>query len=183
MFRHYTPIIPAHLGDIYSQLGFMMLKSPTFEDKIFPGQNVETVFFELTKGLDVVRADLGDERFHKLVSLARQMRVYFEADPGDNNGQARKGRALIREMEAIVLSAVKPPNYPPMGRDEMIALGTQLRMMSGTPQERDVATDRLLVALPHGNIMALLIDDIKVSVEDAVDEAMRRETEWRARDS
>lgn len=175
MFRQYTPIIPEHLGDIYNLLGFMMVKSPRFEEDIFPGQNVETVFFELTEGLDVVRGDLGEERFHKLVSLAHQMRAYFEADPEDTNGEARKGRALIREMEAIVLSAVKPPSYPPMSRDEMIVLGTQLRMMSGTPQERDVATERLLVALPHGNIMALLLDDIEVSVEDAVDEAMQRE--------
>lgn len=176
MRREYRPSIPESIGELYVLLGLMMLKSPTFEDPIFPGRNVETIFFELNGGLSAVREELGEERFHSLRALSDAMRMHFEADPADSNGRAREGRKLLQKMEAILLSAVTKPTYPEMNRAEMIVLARRLREEDGSPKELDVVADRLLVALPHGDVMALLFDDVELAVEDAIDEALRRQS-------
>jgi hypothetical protein len=57
----------------------------------------------------------------------------------------------------------------------MIVLANRLRSLDGTPQELDTIADQLLVALPSADVMALLFDTIDVPVEQAIDEALRRE--------
>jgi hypothetical protein len=177
MVRQYKPSIPETIGELYILLGFMMIKAPTFEDPIFPGRNVEAIFFELNEGLSVVREEVGEERFRVLTELSDRMRRHFEADPNDSNGETRKGRKLIPEMEAILLGSLKPVTYPPMNRVEMIGLARRLREQDGDPRELDIVSDRLLVALPHGDVMALLFNDPDLPVEEAIDEAIRRENE------
>lgn len=175
MVRQYKPSIPTTIGDLYVLLGFVVIKAPTFLDPVFPGRNLTAIFFELEQGLNAIRDQLGNERFDELCRMASTARAHFEADPDDSNGRTREGRKLVQEMEAIVLSAVKPPEYPTMGKDDMIALANRLRNIDGTPQELDAISDRLLVALPNAKVMALLFDDTNVSVEEAIDEAIRRE--------
>jgi hypothetical protein len=102
MVRHYKPYIPQTMDALLSQLSFMLLCSPTFEDVEFPGRNVETAFLQLNEGLKNVRAELGEQRFIALMSLSDEMRAHFEADPDDNNGRTRAGRQLVLEMEAIL---------------------------------------------------------------------------------
>jgi hypothetical protein len=96
------PYIPKTIDHLMSQLTFILMKSPTFEDPEFPGRNVETAFFQLNKGLENVRAELGEARFRKLRALSDRVRAHFEADPEDANGQTRAGRQLVLEMEAIL---------------------------------------------------------------------------------
>ena len=102
MVLHYKPHIPKTLDDLMSQLSFMLLKAPTYEDPEFPGRNLETAFLQLNEGLKNVRAELGEARYEALMALSEKARAHFEADPGDNNGQTRAGRQLILEMEAML---------------------------------------------------------------------------------
>jgi hypothetical protein len=102
MLRRYKPHIPQTIDDVVSQLGFMLLKSPTFVDPFFPGRNVETAFLQLNGGLRNVRKELGEERFHTLMALSDKVRAHFEADPQDNNGESMAGRQLIQEMQEIL---------------------------------------------------------------------------------
>lgn len=168
------------IGDVYNLLGLIFLKSPTFLDPAFPNRNIDSVFLKLNEELNAIRAELGEERLRSLLALAAATRARFEADPGDSNGEARKGRQMVREMESILLSAVQRPEYPEIDRDEMVALAQRLIKGDSTRRERDTVTDQLLVALPHANIMALLFETPDVDVEQVIDEALRREAEWRA---
>ncbi|MDP9415843.1 MAG: hypothetical protein M3Q08_17530 [Pseudomonadota bacterium] len=90
------------------QLGFMMLSSPTFEDKLgyFPEQSVETVFFQLDEGIRRLRKKIGEERCEALLALSARMRAHFEADPEDKTDDAIKGRELIHEMEELLTGRV-----------------------------------------------------------------------------
>jgi hypothetical protein len=52
MRRPSKPYIPQSIGEIWDKLDWMMLNSPTFEDEsgYFPGQSIDTTFFELNEG-------------------------------------------------------------------------------------------------------------------------------------
>lgn len=104
MPRPYKPYIPQTIGEIWDQLGGMMLDSPTFVDKTgyLPGRNIATEFFRLKEGLKVVRKQLGEERFAKLNAMADRMRAHFEADPGDVTDDSLAGRQLIYDMEEVL---------------------------------------------------------------------------------
>jgi hypothetical protein len=103
----YKPYIPQSIGDMMDFLGMMMLSSPTFEDDFFVGKNVETVFAAFNEGFENLRKKLGEDRYQTLRAMSDQMRVHFEADPEDKTGDARAGRRLISEMEAILKSTYK----------------------------------------------------------------------------
>lgn len=67
-----------------------------------------------------------------------------------------------------------------MNRDELIALAKFLDAPEGTEEEIHIVMDRLVAALPHGNILNLLYHTRpELTAEEAVDEALRRELEWR----
>lgn len=67
-----------------------------------------------------------------------------------------------------------------MDRDELIALAKFLDAPHGTEEEIHAVMDRLEEALPHGNILNLLYHTRPdLTAEEAVDEALRRESEWR----
>jgi|CXWL01.1.fsa_nt_gi hypothetical protein len=102
MPRSYKPLIPQSIGEIKDLLASMMLSSPTFTDAYFTERSVDTEFFALNEGLGVVRDKLGEERYAAAVDLSNRMRAHFEADPEDTNGEARAGRALIREMQELL---------------------------------------------------------------------------------
>lgn len=106
MARAYEPTIPQTIGEIMDHLAMMMGKSPTFKDPffdvVFPGRDINMVFFELKEGLGIVRQKLGEERYQTLIEISDRMRAHFEADPEDTSGRAREGRKLIREMEGIL---------------------------------------------------------------------------------
>jgi hypothetical protein len=101
MVRPYKPHIPKGVSEIMDQLGFMMLKSPTFIDKTgyFPDRNLETVFYALNEGLRLMRGKLGEERYVKLMEMSDRMRAHFEADPEDKTDETLKGRAIIHEWK------------------------------------------------------------------------------------
>lgn len=93
---------PKSVPELLDMLGFIMLKSPRFEDITFPGQTLDTVFAQLNDGLSAVRSKIGDDRYRALSELANEMYARFAADPENNNGEAKAGRALLHEMRVLL---------------------------------------------------------------------------------
>ncbi len=102
MPRPFKQYVPQGIGEIMDHLGMMMLSSPTFKDDYFTDQNIETVFAALNEGLELIRKELGEERYEALVALSDRMRAHFEADPEDKTKDAIAGRELIHEMEDLL---------------------------------------------------------------------------------
>jgi hypothetical protein len=100
--RRYKPYIPKDPGELMDQLGFMVLKAPTFKDDFYVDRNVDTVFLALNGGLSNIRAGLGEELYATLVGFSDQVRAHFEADPTNSNGRTREGRKLLHEMRLIL---------------------------------------------------------------------------------
>jgi hypothetical protein len=96
--------IPKTVSELWDLIGAFMLSSPTFIDDSgwFPNRNIETEFFALKEGLKHLRSKFGEEYYAQLDALADRMRVHFEADPEDSNGEAMAGRELILEMEDVI---------------------------------------------------------------------------------
>lgn len=86
-------------------LGSMMLSSPTFIDKsgYFPDRNIDTEFARLNEGLRLIRHEVGEQQYAKLVALSDKMRAHFEADPEDKTEDGLAGRRTIHEMEGILV--------------------------------------------------------------------------------
>ena len=105
----YRPYIPQNVGELMDHTGSMMLGAPLFKDRAgyFPKKNIETEFFALNEGLQVIRRKLGEERYTMLRAMSDQMRVLFESDPDNTNGGTKAGLKLIREMDDILKSAAK----------------------------------------------------------------------------
>ena len=105
----YKPYIPQDLSEILDQVRSMMLGSPDFKDDTgyFPERNIDTAFFSLNEGLQLIRGKLGEERYMTLRAMSDQMRALFESDPDNTNGNTKAGRKLIREMEDILKSTAK----------------------------------------------------------------------------
>ncbi|MCJ2178994.1 hypothetical protein [Novosphingobium album (ex Hu et al. 2023)] len=104
MQKPYTSYIPQNISELMDLLGWMVLKSPKFEDDsgYFPGQNIDTEFFALNEGLKAIRKKVGEENYQKLVELSDRMRAHFEADPEDKTEDGIKGRDCIMDMEEII---------------------------------------------------------------------------------
>ena len=104
MFPRYKPYIPKGLSEVRDYVGSMMLGSPTFVDRTgyFPGQNLQTTFYELNEGLRLIRGTLGEERYLKLMEMSDRMRAHFEADPENKTDDTLKGRAIIEQMEELL---------------------------------------------------------------------------------
>lgn len=100
--QSYTTFVPKSASELIDFLSFLIVQSPKFEDVEFPGRNLETVFDQLFHALDNIRAKIGDERFNALAELAARVKGHFEADPDDANGEARRGRQLLHEMEGVL---------------------------------------------------------------------------------
>jgi hypothetical protein len=87
--------------DLRSLLDTMLRSSPKFigyRDK----SNIDETFRELNEGLRMTRRKLGEALYLKLSAMSDRMRAHFEADPEDKTGKTRKGRAIIREMMAML---------------------------------------------------------------------------------
>jgi hypothetical protein len=96
--------IPKSISELNDFLGFMIVRSPLFEDIAFPGQSLATVFAELSESLQRLRPKLGEDRFQRLSELAQRVKSHFEADPNNDNGETRAGRKLLYEMKAVLRS-------------------------------------------------------------------------------
>jgi hypothetical protein len=111
MLPPYKPGAPKGTSEIMGLLGMVMLASPTFLDQTgyFADRKVETIFHSLNEGLRLIRAELGEERYLKLIEMADRMRVHFEADPEDKTDDTLKKRAIILEMEAFLKQKARKP--------------------------------------------------------------------------
>lgn len=101
------PYIAASLSEIYDLLGSMILHAPRFIDEsgVFPYRNIDTVFYELTEALGIVRSKLGEERYAALIDLAARAKALFAADPEDTNGKTDEGYKLLYEIEDLIQEA------------------------------------------------------------------------------
>jgi len=104
MFWPYKPLIPQTIRELRGQLLGMMIAAPTFVDKVgyFGDLNIDTNFYELNEGLQLLRPKLGDELYLKLREMSDRMRAHFEADPEDKTEDSRKGRDIILEMVELL---------------------------------------------------------------------------------
>lgn len=98
----YTPYVPATIDELNDLLGFIAIMGPNFEDVMFPGRNLDSVFEQLNAALELVRPKMGEQKFEALSELSHRMRALFDADPDDTNGDSRAGRALAHEMQSIL---------------------------------------------------------------------------------
>ncbi len=101
----YKPHIAQTISELMDILGLLMLSSPTFIDEsgYFPGMNLDTVFEGVNESLRALRGKLGDDRYIKLRTLSDRMKAHFEADPENKTDDTLKGRALIHEMEDLLM--------------------------------------------------------------------------------
>ncbi len=97
--------VPENIGEIADRLAWMFLEAPHFKSVVGPieGYSIETVFSSLNEGLDLARKKLGEEKYGALIAMSKRARAHCEADPEDDNGQAREGRRLIREMREMLI--------------------------------------------------------------------------------
>jgi hypothetical protein len=104
MPRFYKPYICQTVGELNDKLGWMMLNSPTFKDKLgyFLQQNVDTAFPGLNDSLANLRRTLGEERYVVMREMSDRMRAHFEADPEDKTDDALAGRKIIHEIELML---------------------------------------------------------------------------------
>jgi hypothetical protein len=96
--------IPKSVSELNDFLGFMIVRSPLFEDIAFPEQSIATVFAELSESLQLLRPKIGEDRFQRLSELAQRVKFHFEADPNNDNGETRASRKLLYEMKAVLRS-------------------------------------------------------------------------------
>ncbi len=61
----------------------------------------------MNEGLQVVRNELGEERYATLRAMSDKMRALFESDPDDKTGDTQAGRMLIRETDDILTDVAK----------------------------------------------------------------------------
>lgn len=87
----------------------MMIASPKFEDitGYFPGRSIDTTFYELNEGLEILKAKLGDDTYVKLREMSDLMRTHFEADPENKTEDTLKGREIILNMVDIIKQAAR----------------------------------------------------------------------------
>lgn len=75
--------IPKTLGEVSDQLSLMVLTAPDFLDPVFPWQNRDTVFRQLSEGLDNVKRKLGETGFERLKEAMLQARQLCDSGEGD----------------------------------------------------------------------------------------------------
>lgn len=103
----YKPYVPQTLGELWDHIGSMVLGAPKFIDTsgFFPDMNIESEYFALVEGLKVVRPQLGEERYAKLVEMAERTKAYFVAAADEDADEVWAGRNLLLEMDEIVSEA------------------------------------------------------------------------------
>ncbi len=94
--RTYKLTIPQTLGSLHDLLGSMMLMSPEFTDLWFPGMNIDTTFEELTQGIEVSKARLGDDVYGQLMTLSQELRACYEAK------DIKTGNMIADRMSQII---------------------------------------------------------------------------------
>lgn len=99
-----NPYIPVSLSEIRDQLISMVFSAPTLTDRLgsFPERNIDSEFFTLRQGFDLVRSKLGEERYSAACDLAARAKALFAADQDDTNGKTDEGRELLFQINDIL---------------------------------------------------------------------------------
>src|SRR3569833_2480342 len=106
--------VPQNIPELVEVLTSMQLGAPTFKDQTgyLHFRDLDYAFRELNEGFVFNRRRLGEERYQTLLRMSDDMRILFDFDPDDKNGNTTKGCKIIHEMLDIVLpprSTAKPP--------------------------------------------------------------------------
>ncbi len=113
------PYIPKSLSELYDQIGSMILHSSDFKKKTgyVPETLLESDFFELDCGLELLRDKLGESSYAKAVDLSARAKALFQSDPDMVNGQAEEGILLLDEIDQLI-NAVRRYRYENGVKDE-----------------------------------------------------------------
>ncbi|MFZ5748782.1 MAG: hypothetical protein ACOY45_14150 [Pseudomonadota bacterium] len=87
--------IPSNIGQISDRIGAMVLCMPDME---LPNTDLgmDGAFAQLEHSLGLVRAKLGDDKYHRLIEMARESkRVFID---GDDLG----GRVILADMKKLL---------------------------------------------------------------------------------
>lgn len=101
------PYIPSSLGEIYDQLGSIILKAPTFIDKTgyFPNHDINLRFYQLDTGLGRVKPKLGENNYTKAITFSARAKALFLEDPDMTNGKTKEGIWLLDEISQLITDA------------------------------------------------------------------------------
>jgi hypothetical protein len=104
----YESYVPKEETELCDMLGSMLLASPKFEaDPVyFPDLTIHTEFKGLDAGINLLRPQLGEEIYAKLIEMYSQAKHLFEADPDDTTGETKRGREIILDMLDMVTELV-----------------------------------------------------------------------------
>ncbi|MDP5281148.1 hypothetical protein Q9Q95_19645 [Sphingomonas sp. DG1-23] len=105
----YKPYVPQDLDELTDLIGSMVLGSPNFVDTsgYFPDRTIESEYFALSEALKVVRADLGEERYTKLVAMMDRTKAFFTSPVDEDSDEVWVGRNLLLEMLELVDEAIR----------------------------------------------------------------------------
>ncbi|MFO1018021.1 MAG: hypothetical protein U1E03_10515 [Hyphomonadaceae bacterium] len=100
------PYIPQDIEELLDHLTLMMSIAPHFKDETgyFPDRNADREFFVLHEGLLVIRQQIGEARYSKLIALSDDMRKRFEeARVAEKNpASLNAGLRIAVEMEQLL---------------------------------------------------------------------------------
>jgi hypothetical protein len=106
--EQYKTYVPQEETELCDMLGSMLLASPKFEPDLayFPYVTIDTEFEALDAGINLLRPQLGEEIYVKLIEMSSQTKRLFEADPDDKTGETKRGQEIILDMLDIVTELV-----------------------------------------------------------------------------
>ena len=87
--------VPSNIGQIRDRLGAMVLCMPDME---LPnsGLGFDAAYEQLEHSLGLVKAELGEARYHRLVDMARESKRKF------GEGDIRSGCFLLQDMRKLI---------------------------------------------------------------------------------
>ncbi len=108
MQEKYESYVPEEETELCDMLGSMLLASPKFaaDPVYFPDLTIHTEFKGLDAGINLLRPQLGEEIYVKLIEMSSQAKRLFEADPDDKTGETKRGQEIILDMLDIVTELV-----------------------------------------------------------------------------
>jgi hypothetical protein len=87
--------VPSTVGEVRELVGAMVLCMP---DMALPNTDLglDGAYQSLEHSLGLIRSGLGDEKYHRLIDMARQSKQLFV------DGQNRDGRFILQDMHKLL---------------------------------------------------------------------------------
>lgn len=85
-------LIPESLGELSDQLGSMILTAPSFNSRVEPDSNIDTVFEELNRGIEYLCPKFGSAGCEEMSRMSGEARSLFES------GKVLEGNHMLKAM-------------------------------------------------------------------------------------